>query len=139
MILKVVQEAIDKSQPPAEGWYQIEVIKTEDKLARDQSKGPNYNCECTLRIMQNLTSGANMSHLEKEKPTWVNYNSFMMSAEFLCAALNVPSMEALVGQELDLSSVLLNQKLNAHVKHGIYNNRPTWEFDSFVPAGVTPF
>ncbi len=139
MILKVVQTAIDKAKNPDEGWYKVEIIKTEDKLAKDQSKGPNYNCECTIRIMQNLQTGADMSELEKEKGAWINYNSFMMNADLICAAMNIPSMEALVGQEIDLQSILLHKQFNAHVKHGIYNNKPVWEYDQFLPDGVVPF
>lgn len=139
MILKVVQTAIDKAKNPDEGWYEVEVVKTEDKLAKDQSKGANYNCETTVRIIKNLQNGDAMEELEKEKIIWINYNNFMMSADLICAALNIPSMEALVGTDVDLSQTLLHTKFNAHVRHYIYNNRQQWEFDQYVPAGITPF
>lgn len=149
-LLKVTQEKLEAAKRPNEGWYRAEIISTEDKMsAPKEGKTQTLNCICEVRLKTRLEDGVDVFHLEKDlyPPKYVNYEWFALgdTPQFLCAALDIPSLDVLVGKDIDLKEALKGRELNVHVKHDIYKKNEkdkgseVWTIDGYLPASQVPF
>jgi hypothetical protein len=141
-ILKVTQQMIEDSKRPAEGWYELELSNIVDKAAKPKPGKPQtVNCFGDINFLKDLQTGADLSDRGKgRKDQYLfNYSYATMEADFICAALGIPSLEVIADKEIDIAAALNGRKLQGHVVHYIYEQKEQWKFDRWLPEGTSPF
>lgn len=130
-IIKITQEAIDRSKPPADGWHLFKVEKFVDAESKDK-KSHNYVFESV--IIKSSVSEENLGRYG-----FARFNSkapgMLISSGFLPALF-----DRTIEEEFDFNpEELAGKEFWGEIRSEIYEGKMQKKMDVFAPATKPPF
>lgn len=130
-IIKITQNAIDKSKPPQSGWHKFRVEKfSEDDSADKKSKNWVFDCP----IIESSVSSDNIGRYG-----FARFNSkaagMLITSGFLPSLYEKPIDEAFEFNPEEL----YGKEFWGFIKDDVYNGKTQKRLEEFAPPSAPPF
>lgn len=132
-LLEITDQDIARSNPPTDGWFLLEIVGHTEKIR--PKPGKDYNTHTfELKVV-------------KQAPEVTEDNIGRVGIVFFyttAMGFMIPFVEAVLetkitkGVQFDPATFIGKQVMGQNVK-SIYNNAPTYRWETFAPASTCPF
>jgi hypothetical protein len=134
-IIKITQDAINKSKPPQAGWHKMRIEKfvETDSIDKKTKKGrKDWVFECP--IIESSVDASNVGRYGYAR-FYSNATGFLLSTGFLPALY-----EKAIDEEFEFNpDELVGKEFWGEIKDDVYEGKPQKKLENFAPPSSTPF